>query len=86
MLSNDPLLVLFLFFFFLDDCLFVWGDNTYGALGTKRGVERGSKGLTKDCVNRPTQLRKFGRRKVSVETVEAGVHATFVITKAPCST
>jgi alpha-tubulin suppressor-like RCC1 family protein len=61
-----------------DDCLFVWGDNTYGALGTNRN----SAGTTK-MVNVPTQIRKFGRKGCKVDTVEAGVHETFVITKVP---
>jgi serine/threonine protein kinase len=66
-----------------DDCLFVWGDNTYGALGTKRGTNHNDKEFTNNCVNTPQQLRKFGRKKCKVMTVESGVHETFVITKAP---
>ena len=61
-----------------DDCLFVWGDNMFGALGTKRNSTGKSKINTV-----PTQLRKFGRKACRVDTVEAGVHETFVITKPP---
>ena len=80
-----------------DDCLFVWGDNTYGALGTNRnsssgrsggrsgGRGGGSSGSRKETSYTwiPTQQRKFGRKECKVDTVIAGVHETFVITKPP---
>ena len=72
-----------------DDCLFVWGDNTYGALGTNRNSSSGRSGgrggsRKETCYTWiPTQQRKFGRKECKVDTVTAGVHETFVITKPP---
>ncbi len=55
-----------------DGWLFAWGDNTFGAVGSMR---------KKGAVDTPTQVRKFGKRGLRVESVEAGVHETLVLTR-----